>query len=130
MRITILLLACSSLLPGCLVSRSTVNEPISAQSVARLVPGQTTAAETAALLGAPTDVVQLGRRTAWRYDYTIEKRAGLALIVVGLLGTDAHSDRVWVFFDEDDVLTHVGATLASKDAEYALPWSALHRDSE
>ncbi len=130
MRTPTLLLLTATLLPGCFISRSTVNEPISAEAVASLVPGETTAAETAALLGAPTDVVQLGRRMAWRYDHSAEKRAALALIVVGLLGTDSHSDRVWVFFDENDVLSHVGSTLAADQAEYALPWSELRRDSE
>jgi len=117
----------SSLLaaPGCFLSRTTANEPISPALVARLEPGRTTAGEAASLFGAPAEVIQLGRRSAYRYDHTLTKRAGLALIVVGLFGSDTHADRVWLFFDEKDVLTHVGATLRAEDAEYALPWERL-----
>lgn len=130
MRALIPILCVLPLLQGCFLSRSTVNEPIPAAAVAKLVPGQTTAGEAAALLGAPTDVVQLGRRTAWRFDHTYEKVAGLFLVVVGLRGVDTHQDRVWLFFDEQDVLTHVGSTFAADDAEYSLPWSSLDHGAQ
>jgi hypothetical protein len=110
---------------GCVMMRDTLNEPIAADKLAGLAPGQTTASEAAALLGAPNEVVQLARRSAWRYDYLVRKRAGLVLIVVNLVGVDTHMDRAWLFFDENDVLTHVGATLEADRAEYVMPWSAL-----
>jgi len=75
------------------------------------------------LLGAPTEVVQLGTRTAYRYDFTETKSAGLFLLVVGFFNSDSHQDRVWVFFDENESVTHVGATLAGDQAEYSMPWS-------
>jgi outer membrane protein assembly factor BamE (lipoprotein component of BamABCDE complex) len=119
------LVLCLAVLPGCFVARNTINEPLPPGRLAQLVPNQTTAAEVAELLGAPNEVVQLGHRSAWRYDYTVRKDAGLFLVVVMLMNRDTHTDRAWVFFDENEVLTHVGSTLAADSAEYILPWSEL-----
>jgi hypothetical protein len=117
-------LALLALAPGCFLSRRAENERIRPATLARLEPGRTSAKQAVEILGAPTDVVQLGRRSAYRYDASVTKDAGLWLLVVGLLGRDTRSDRVWLFFDEAELLTHVGATLESDEAEYALPWSA------
>jgi len=113
-------------LPGCLIDRSTVNEPLAAEAVAALEPGRTTAREAVALLGAPTEVVQLGRRSAYRYQFETSKRAALFLVVVNLVGRDTRADRAWLFFDENDVLTHVASTYQGDDTRYALPWTKLH----
>ncbi len=116
-----LILLAVVLLPGCFISRTTVDRPLNAGVVSRLVPGETTAAEVAQLMGAPAEVVQLGLRTAWRYEYKVQKQAAAFLLVLGLRGVDAQSDRVWVFFDEQGGLTHVGTSFASDQAEYAVP---------
>jgi hypothetical protein len=72
-------------------------------------------------LGAPTEVVQLGRRSAYRYDASVSKQVGLFLFVIALHGRDTQEDRAWFFFDENDLLTHRAATLAAGDAEFSLP---------
>jgi hypothetical protein len=51
------------------------------------------------------------------------RSTGLWLILVGSLNTDTHSDRVWTFFDENGVLTHVATTLESGRSEFGLAWS-------
>lgn len=122
------LLLVLALLPGCFLARSTVNEPLAPEAVNRLEPGVTTAAEVVRLLGAPTEVVQLGRRSAYRFDATTSKRTGLWLLVVFLAGSDTRSDRVWVFFDEAGVLTHVGSTFDNDDPRYSLPWNSVEAD--
>ncbi len=119
------LIASLAALPGCFVSRNTVGEPLPPERLAELVPNETTADQVAELLGAPSEVVQLGHRSAWRYDHTVRKEAGLFLIVVSLYNRDTHTDRAWLFFDAGDVLTHVGSTLEADRAEYTLPWSEL-----
>jgi outer membrane protein assembly factor BamE (lipoprotein component of BamABCDE complex) len=110
-----------SLLPGCFFSSRELNQHLEAASFTRLEPGKSTAKEVVEVLGAPTEVVQLGHRSAYRYDYTRTKEAGLWLLVLFLHGTDTQSDRAWVFFDEKDVLTHVGTTFQADQAEYAIP---------
>lgn len=116
-------LACFS---SCFVSRETTNVPLSAQLVEQLEPGRTTATEVAELLGAPSEVVQLGFRSAWRYDHVRAKRAGFTVIVVTLMDTDARTDRVWVFFDENDLLTNIGSTFQAGGAQYQMPWQDRH----
>ncbi|QDV08921.1 hypothetical protein Poly30_44760 [Planctomycetes bacterium Poly30] len=106
---------------GCFVSRSLTNPSIPAETVAQIVPGQSDANDVARLLGAPNEVVQLGRKSAWRYEHTVEKQTGLFLILLGLRGADTQADRVWVFFDEDDNVSHIGSLLQASEAEYDLP---------
>lgn len=112
-----------ALAPGCLISRNNVNEPLVQENVAKLQPGVTTAQRAVELLGAPTEVVQLGFRSAYRFEFATAKRAGLFLIVVNLSNTDTRSDRVWLFFDDKDVLTHVGSSFQAADASYSMPWT-------
>ena len=116
------------LAPGCFVSRSTVNEPLARPELERFVPGTTTAKEVVEALGAPNEVVQLGNRTAYRYDFSVAKNAGFSIIIVTFLNNDLRSDRVWLFFDSKDVLTHAGSTFQSRDAEFAMPWQEIHED--
>lgn len=126
MRSTHALLALPLLLaPACFISRDTVNVPLIQERIAEFAPGKTTAGEVTAALGAPHEVVQLGKRTAYRYDYTTSKRAGFTLIVVTFINADTRQDRAWLFFDEADVLTHVGSSLEADGAEYAMPWQDL-----
>lgn len=125
MRIPFLvLLLC--LAPGCALTRTTENAPLPAEALAALQPGTTTAREVVERLGAPSEVVQLGKRSAYRYQFSQSKRTVLFLLVVALQNEDARADRVWVFFDESQVLTHVGTTLDGDEPEYAMPWEELH----
>lgn len=116
------------LLSGCLFSRTDVNAPISRATVERLEPGKHSAADVVRMLGGPAEVVQLGRRSAYLYNHRTQKVTGLWLIIFGIAGDDVRSDRVWVFFDENNVLTHVGATFEASEAEYELP--GLTEDDE
>ena len=111
---------------GCAFARQDVNEALDVATVRALVPGTTTAREVVERLGAPTDVVQLGRRTAYRYDATSAKSTLLILLLVNFANQDTRSDRVWVFFDEKDVLTHCGATFGTHRTQYAMPWEDVH----
>lgn len=120
----VLALLPSCFFSSCFLSRAHVNGPLENELIAsRLVPGKTTAAEVVAFLGAPNEVVQLGRRSAYRYEFTRQKTAGLTLIVFTMVNNDTQSDRAWLFFDENDVLSHVGSTLQAGDVEWKLPWS-------
>jgi len=110
------------LAPACFISRDTFNEALVEQKIAALVPGTSKASDVTAALGAPAEVVQLGLSKAYRYDYTVTKRSGFSVIIVTFINTDVRQDRCWLFFDGDDVLTHLGTTLDAADAVYAMPW--------
>jgi len=122
------LLACALLLPSCFIARHSTNEPILSENVRSLTPGKSTAKECVEIMGAPSEVIQLGKRFAYRYDHTIEKGAGLFLLVVMLFNEDARQDRVWLFFDTNGVLSHVGSTFAAERPEYSMPWEDIHED--
>jgi hypothetical protein len=110
------------LTPSCLLSQSKVNEPLDAERMAQLVPGESDADDVLAVLGAPSDVVQLGKRSAWRYDRSRSKGTGLLLIVFNMHMSDSKEDRIWAFFDEADRLTHIGGTFEADDVEYGLTY--------
>ncbi|MFT4540506.1 MAG: hypothetical protein ACI841_000615 [Planctomycetota bacterium] len=116
-----LALVLALLAPGCFFSRRHLNQPLNAEALSLLTPGRSTAADVVAALGAPTDVVQLGKRTAYRYDYVQTKDTALFLIVFATRGQEVQADRAWAFFDENDVLTHLGQTLEGGQAEYFIP---------
>ena len=118
----LVLLVALGLASSCAITRHRTFEPIESASVGALSIGDS-AARVTELLGAPTEVVQLGSRSAYRYDFTETKSAGLFLLIVGFFNSDSHQDRVWVFFDESDIVTHVGSTLAADEASYSMPWS-------
>ncbi|HEX6884572.1 MAG TPA: hypothetical protein VF530_14440 [Planctomycetota bacterium] len=115
-----------TLAPACALTRSTDNRPLARESLAALEPGRTTAREVVERLGAPVEVVQLGKRSAYRYQFSQTKRAVLFLVVLAFQNEDARADRAWLFFDEEQVLTHVGITLEGDQPEYAMPWEELH----
>lgn len=124
-RLPALVLAAVALaaLPACLINRDTQNVPLPTEALAGLSPGSTTAARAVELLGAPTEIVQLGFRSAYRYEYGNAKRAALFLVVVNLSNSDARADRVWLFFDDHDVLSHVASTFDADGARYGMPWT-------
>lgn len=126
----LLLLALLPWLTGCFVSRSGLNEPLDAELVRLLEPGTTTAREVVEVLGGPNEVVQLGRRSAYRYGATGTKTAIFSLALITLRNEDARQDRLWVFFDESDTLTHYGATFASHRTQYAMTWEDIHEQSD
>jgi hypothetical protein len=123
---TALLAAILAFAPACALARTTENEPLAQASLQALQPGTTTASEVVARLGAPSEVVQLGKRSAYRYEFSQSKRAVLFLLVVAFQNQDTRADRAWLFFDENQVLSHVGATFEGDKAEYAMPWEDLH----
>jgi hypothetical protein len=117
-------------LTSCYFGRAVVNDRLDHEALRELRPGVTTAQQAVELLGAPSDVVQLGRRSAYRYDHSVQKEAALWLLLVAFLNTDLRQDRAWLFFDENQVLTHVGSTLAAHRPQYAMPWEKVHEAAD
>jgi hypothetical protein len=114
------------LAPSCFISRGTTNEPLQAQRMDTLTPGKSTATDVANTLGAPNEVVQLGKRMAWRYDFTNAKQEGFSIIILTFVNSDARADRAWFFFDENSLLQYAGRTLQAENAQYAMPWQDVH----
>lgn len=128
--LALFLLLCTTFASACGIARQSTNEPLDATAIHALEPGKTTAREVTERLGAPSEVVQLGRRTAYRYDAAIAKGAILILVVANFGNFDSRSDRLWVFFDEKDVLSHYGATFGTHRTQYAMPWEDVHEAAD
>ena len=107
--------------PGCFLSQSTVNQPFDPALLAGFEPGVTQAQEVAEALGAPSQVVELGNRSAWLFEHVSEKQSGVFLLLLVLRGVDVQADRVWAFFDEQGTLTHLSSSFQAVDAEYDVP---------
>ena len=112
-------------LPGCFSTRSTVNQPLPAKVAAQIGPG-TPATEVVELLGAPTDIVQLGHRVAYLYEFEQSKMTGFLALFVGFMNSDTRSDRVWVFLGPGGAeVTHVATSFDADKAQNGMPWSDL-----
>ena len=123
---TIALLLVIPAFSSCFISRRTANEPLQQKRMETLQAGTSTATEVAATLGAPNEVVQLGKRMAWRYDFTNAKMAGFSILILTFINEDARADRAWFFFDENSVLQYAGRTLEADRAGYSMPWQNIH----
>ena len=115
-------------LSACAFFRNSDNEPLDPALIAQLQPGKTTSLEATRLLGGPSEVVELDTRSAYRYDHKLTKGTGIILIPFFFASIDTRSDRLWLFFDSDQVLTHFGATFAAHRPQYAFPWWNLHQE--
>lgn len=122
--------ALSVILPSCAFARQEINDPVDAAAFAELQPGTSTAEDAVRLLGAPTDVVQLGRRSAYRWDAQTTKSAITFLLVFNMANQDTRQDRVWLFFDENGQLTHKGGTFSMHRAQYAAIWEDVHEPED
>ena len=128
--LALFLLLCTTFASACGIARQGTNEPLDAVAIRALEPGKTTAREVTERLGAPSEVVQLGRRTAYRYDAATAKGAILILVLANFGNFDSRSDRLWVFFDEKDVLSHYGATFGTHRTQYSMPWEDIHEAAD
>lgn len=118
------LLAALCAAPACYVGETTIHHPFTAEQMAGIEPGVSTAQDVANRLGAPARVVELGAGSAWLYEHVVTKDAALWLLLIALRGNETHTDRIWVFFDAQGKLTHAAASFESGLAEYAIPpWS-------
>lgn len=105
------------------MGQATVDEDLDPQAIAQLEAGKSTSTDVLQLMGAPSQVIELGNKSAWLYESQNTKQMGLWLIVFGSFGQDTQFDRCWVFFDDHGTLTHLGDNLNATSAEYHLSGS-------
>lgn len=114
------------LLTGCVAGRVSQGEPFTKKQLEKFTPGKTTAAQVTETLGPPRQVVELNPRSAYLYEFSQSKIGGLVFIVANFFNVDQRYDRIWLFFDERNVLTHYGSKLSSHRVRWTTPWSDLH----
>ncbi len=93
MRRALLLPPLMTLIAGCALGQFSDNEPLEPKLMVQLVPGRTTAKQAVELLGAPMQVVQLDKRSAYFYEYTNRRLTGVISPLL-LANNDSRSDRM------------------------------------
>ena len=128
MRTTLLVLLLLTL-PACFVGRSSRNEPLDKLPLDKLEPGKSTAKDAVELLGAPNNVVELDRRSAYYYVFQNKRTTGLSfLLLLTFVNEDTRTDRIWLFFDENQTLTHFGESLEGANVKGGLPWRDIYKE--
>jgi len=108
---------------GCaVIGRDKDYRSFDAQGLSQIVPGKTSAADTARLFGAPTEVVKLSNGNAYLYSRSVAKATGLWLVFVTFANYDRQYDQLVFFFDANNILTHYGSSLHSGEASYGMPF--------
>ena len=145
-----LLLCCVALLlgSGCLLQKRRNRTPIQADKVEQVQAGKTTIAEVGRLLGAPNEIIWSNGVTTpvdtnrgagvvntfiadsddqyprvYHYAYTVEKISGFSVLLFSIMSYDTKYDDVFVFFDKNGRVTHMGTSLDSGEVSYS-PFSS------
>ena len=108
---------------GCVVmAKNKEYQAFDSSGLDKLVPGQTTAAETSGIFGAPSQVVKMSNGNAYIYKRSVAKGTALWLLIVSFGNYDKQYDQMVFFFDNNDILTHYGTSLDAQNASYGLPF--------
>lgn len=128
LRICVFVILGSLLLQGCMVfGRRKVDQPISAEALSQVKKG-TTKTEVVKLLGAPQEILFSNkaldplREHAYIYEHSNQKATLLSLAILTFGNFDDKDDRVVVFFDDNDLVARVGASLQAEQASFGFPF--------
>lgn len=98
-----IVLLCTAFLAGCAFSRGELGTAIKPEEIAQIKKGETTEAQVVALLGAPDEIRQLGKRELFHYYRYVLKHA----TVLVFSRANIASDELYVIFDEHGVAEQV-----------------------
>jgi len=96
--------------------------PFDANGLDNLTPGKSTAVQVTKVLGPPSEIVKLSNGNAYIYRRSVSKGTGIWLLIVSFGNYDKHYDRIVIFFDKRNIMTHYGITLDAHKAAYGLPF--------
>ncbi len=108
---------------GCFVFGTNKDyHPFDPDALESIQPGITTATDISGLFGAPTSTVKLSNGNAYIYRRSVAKATLIWLVLLSFANYDTQVDQIVFFFDNNDLLTHYGASLNADKAEYGLPF--------
>ena len=117
------ILLAASICNGCAVfGRGKDFKPFDENSLKQVTTGRTTAGEVTQLFGPPNKIVKLSNGNAYVYERSIEKATGLWIVVLTFANWDKQYDRIAFFFNNEDVVTHIGSSFNAETACYAMPF--------
>lgn len=106
----------------CFVGKNVDDQKIDAAGLEGLAVNQTTAHEVCEIFGAPSQVVKMSNGNAYIYRRSVAKAMAVWLLLVSMGSYDKQYDHIVFFFDNNDVLTHYGASFSAEEAAYDLPF--------
>ena len=93
-----------------------------ANKLNRLAVNQTTAAEICQSFGAPNQVVKMSNGNAYIYRRAVARATAVWLLFVSMGNYDKQYDQIVFFFDNNDIMTHYGASFNAGEASYGFPF--------
>lgn len=122
-RTGIFLLSLILVLPGCVISRGRIGNPIDEDNLRLIEKGVTHRAQVVELLGAPDRINQAPDRDIFQYYYYDAKSPALILLVFNLLTLNAKSDNLYVFLDKQGVVQDIIYGKRTDRVDFSLrPW--------
>jgi len=116
------------LLPSCAVlGRQQIDHRISPDAVSRVQKGMSKE-DVVATLGAPQEIIFSHkehdplREHAYVYTHKTTLYTAISLAILTFGNMDQKNDRVVVFFDDDQTVAFVGASLHAGNAAYGFPF--------
>ena len=101
-------------LSGCAFSRGNFESPLNEPDISQIKKGQTNEAEVVSILGSPESIDQVNHRPVFHY-YHYGLKHGTILVFSRV---NVASDDVYVFFDQDGVVTQVLQGNRTKDLKF------------
>jgi hypothetical protein len=103
-------------LAGCSWGRQQINQADLETRVARVVPGQTTAAELEELAGGPpTSITPIGQKQLYAYTFGDSKSEALTLLIINIGKTNTGLDTALFLIDENGIVESSRVGTNSKD---------------
>jgi outer membrane protein assembly factor BamE (lipoprotein component of BamABCDE complex) len=119
----LLLFGLSIVLPGCVVSRGRVGNPIKEESIKNLEKGTSKKDYVVTLLGAPDRIIQGNDREIFHYYYYDGKSPALLLLLINFVSVNVRSDNLYIFFDRQDIVQDVIYGNRTNEVSFTLaPW--------
>ena len=119
----IITLLVASVFAGCAVfGRGKNFVPFDENALKQVTTGKTSASEVTQLFGPPNKIVKLSNGNAYVYERSVDKGTGLWLVLLTFANFDTQYDRIVLFINNDDVVTHFGSSFNAEAASYGMPF--------
>jgi hypothetical protein len=118
LRFILIVVAGCLLVQGCALSRGTLGDDISPETVAKIKEGSTTKDEMLALLGAPDRLIQVNGRDVFQYYRYDAKVGSLLLIVINLSRFSVKSDDLYVIVNREGIVEDVISSRRTDGLEF------------
>ena len=111
------------------MGRQQFENPIGAEKVQQVQKGMSKD-QVAEILGAPNEITFSNKEHdplrvfAYTYEHSVTRHTVVFFAIINFGNSDEKKDRVIVFFDDDERVASVGASLYADEATYGFPFGS------